>query len=529
MSSGAGGSSLSPDDQGRFRELVRQRAGIEIPDARLGDLEKGVQAALVQSGAASADMLYDWLAEKGPRGLAAFEAMIPAVTINETHFFRNRPQMQALEHEILPELIRSRSDTKRLRIWSAACSSGEEPYSLAILLHRLLRDKPGWDVLIHGTDIDHQALAKAAEGMYGNWSFREVPPDIKEEFFEQTDEHRFALSPEIKRMVTFSRLNLVDDQYPTPETRTDRMDLVICRNVLIYFREETIRRIVDRFHESLVDNGWLVVGHAEPSQEIFHRFAVKNFPGTITYRRTKSAPGPALKPVAVPLEARAATPLLRVERKPVEPRKPVKPAGRPARRVLAPHELAAKLKPKATPAPRKEVPAPPRPALASSAWNQDIDKLMQEGRTDDAVKKLEESIARTPMEPRPYYELAKLHASRLRWEQAEKLIDESLKLGPLAPESHYLRGLIVQELGRLDEAAEAFRRSAFLDQNFVLAHFASAGLFTRIGHRVRAQKALETTVQLLEGRPPAELVPEGDGLTVERLLDLATLQRQLVA
>ena len=521
MSGGAG--ALSPEDQGRFRELVRQRAGIEIPDARLGDLEKGVQAALEQSGATSPEMLYDLLAEKGPRGIAAFEALIPAVTINETHFFRNRPQMQALEKEILPDLIRTHSDSKRLRIWSAACSSGEEPYSLAILLDRLLRDKPGWDVLIHGTDIDQFALQKAAEGMYGNWSFREVPPDVKEEYFEQTDEHRYALSPRIKSMVKFSRLNLVDDRYPTPETQTDRMDLVICRNVLIYFREETIRRIVDRFHESLVEGGWLVVGHAEPSQEIFHRFAVKNFPGTITYRRTKAA-APAPVPVLKPIVARPVEVQRRPERKPVEPRKPLKPAGRPTAR-----DLAAKLKPKAAPAARRDVPAPPRPALASSAWNSDIEKLMQEGRADDAVKKLEESIARTPMEPRPYYELAKLHASRLRWEEAEKLIDESLKLGPLAPESHYLRGLIVQELGRFEEAAEAFRRSAFLDQNFVLAHFASAGLFTRLGQNARAQKSLETTVQLLAGRPAGELVPEGDGLTVERLLDLATLQRQLVA
>jgi chemotaxis protein methyltransferase CheR len=514
MSGGAG--PLSPQDQGRFRELVRQRAGIEIPDARLTDLEKGVRAALEQSGASSHDMLYDLLAEKGPRGIAAFEAMIPAVTINETHFFRNRPQMEALRNEILPELIRSRRDSKRLRIWSAACSSGEEPYSLAILLDRLLRGESGWDVLIHGTDIDHQALAKAHEGMYGNWSFREVPQDVKDEYFEQTDEHRYALSPRIKSMVKFSRLNLVDDLYPSAETVTDRMDLVICRNVLIYFREETIRRIVDRFHESLVDSGWLVVGHAEPSQEIFHRFSVKNFPGTITYRKTKAAiAAPAPKPVLKPIETRPLP-------------KPVPRVERPAVRKPVTNPFAPK--PKPNPVIRKPAatPAPPRPALASSAWNSNVDKLMQEGRADDAVKTLEESIARTPMEPRPYYELAKLHASRLRWEPALKLIDESITLGPLAPESHYLRGLIKQELGSLDEASEAFRRSAFLDQNFVLAHFASAGLFARLGQTGRAQKALETTMQLLAGRAPGDLVPEGDGLTVERLLDLATLQQQLV-
>src|SRR5437764_14317699 len=149
------------------------------------------------------------------------------------------------------------------------------------------------------------ALEKAHAGLYGNWSFREVPQDVKGEYFTRLDEHRFELAPKIRRMVKFSRLNLVDDRYPAPENVTDRMDLVVCRNVLIYFREETIQRIVDRFHESLVDGGWLVVGHAEPSQEIFGRFAVRNCPGTITDRKTKAGatapapkPGPASQPGA---------------------------------------------------------------------------------------------------------------------------------------------------------------------------------------------------------------------------------------
>jgi chemotaxis protein methyltransferase CheR len=515
MTSGAG--SLSPQDQGRFRELVRQRAGIEIPDARLGDLAKGVHAAMQATGAADPGALYELLAEKGPRGALAFEAMIPAVTINETHFFRNRPQMQALQSEILPELIKKRSNSKRLRIWSAACSSGEEPYSLAILLHRLLRGQSGWDILIHGTDIDHLALAKAAEGVYGNWSFREVPPDVKEEYFERTDEHRYLLAPDIRRMVKFSRLNLVDDLYPTAESQTDRMDLVICRNVLIYFREEAIRRIVDRFHQSLVDDGWLVVGHAEPSQEIFHQFEVKNFPGTITYRKAEKAASAtpaatASRPVARPAP----------ERKPLAERKPA-PAGKPLperKPALAPRKPAERRAPEPTPVPARR---------ATARSNDEVAALIMSGRLDDAAKTLEKAIKATPRDPQPHYELAKLHASRLRWDQAEKCIDASIQVGQLAPEAHYLRGLILQELGRHEEAAEAMRRSAFLDPSFVLAHFASVALFSRLGQPARAQKALETTISLLESRPPNELVAHGDGITVERLLDLATLQRQLVA
>ena len=329
MSDRAGAFTLSPADFDRYRGLVRLRAGIEIPDARKQDLEKGIQAALEVTGSSDVNGLYDLLAEKGPRGAAAFEAMVPAITINETHFFRNRPQMNALRDEILPTLIEARRETRKLRIWSAACSSGEEPYSLAMLIDRLLPDRDKWDVLIHGTDIDHLALAKAHQGLYGNWSFREVPHDIKEEYFTRVDEHRFELAPKIRRMVRFSRVNLVDDHYPSPESGTDRMDLIVCRNVLIYFREEAIQRIVDRFHESLVDGGWLVVGHAEPSQEIFHRFQVSNFPGTIVYRRTRE--GQQGKPIVPKLPETIArtTPAPRRERQPVK--KPVKAEAKPQR------------------------------------------------------------------------------------------------------------------------------------------------------------------------------------------------------
>ena len=518
------------------------RAGIEIPDARLGDLEKGVQAAIQATGAGSPGDLYELLAEKGPRGTLAFEAMIPAVTINETHFFRNRPQMQALESEILPQLIKARADSRRLRIWSAACSSGEEPYSVAMLLHRLLRGQSGWDVLIHGTDIDQQALAKAADGVYGNWSFREVPPDVKQEYFTQTEEHRYLLSPEIKRMVKFTRLNLVDDLYPTAESQTDRMDLVICRNVLIYFREEAIRRIVGRFHDSLVDNGWLVVGHAEPSQEIFHQFHVKNFPGTITYRKgDKAASAPAT-------ETRRATPVRAADAPPAAERRPV-PERREAPAPRSREDVPRKLRPavrergagSAKPAPaglrrpahaasRKSAFAAQAPTgQASAPADTEIERLIQSGRLDDAAKYLGEAIKAAPKDPRPRYELAKLHANRLRWDEAEKCIDAAIKVGQLAPEAYYLRGLILQELGRPEEAVESLRNSAFLDHSFVLAHFASVGLLARLGQTARAQKALETTIELLEQRSPDEVVPHGDGITVSRLLDLATLQRQLVA
>ncbi len=502
MSKGAGEVTLSPTDFDRYRAIVRQRAGIEIPDARKTDLEKGVLAALELTGASDPGTLYELLAEKGPRGTAAFEAMVPSITINETHFFRNRPQMKALETEILPQLIEASRETRRLRIWSAACSSGEEPYSLAILIDRLLPDRDNWDVLIHGTDIDPMALQKAHTGLYGNWSFREVPQDVKEEYFTKADEHRFELSPKIRRMVRFSRLNLVDDPYPSPETVTDRMDLVVCRNVLIYFREEAIQRIVDRFHDSLVDGGWLVVGHAEPSQEIFHRYQVANYPGTIVYRKSRNA----------------------------QQGKPVEPLKRPEPAVRSPQSAVPKpAVNKPLPTPWKPLPGPRRPSPARASVRtlrpvggkqaagpvpkggpaDEAFALFESGRSGEAINKLGELAAGSPKDNRAPYLLAKIFASKVRFAEAEKWIDVAIANRELAPEAHYLRGIVLQEQGRLDDALEAFRRSVFLDHTFALGHFAAAGVFGRTGQAARAQKSLATVAELLDGKPADHAAARG--------------------
>jgi chemotaxis protein methyltransferase CheR len=506
MTNGAGEPTLSPVEFDRYRAIVRHRSGIEIPDSRKPELERGVAAALEQSGAASPEALYELLAEKGPRGTAAFDAMVPALTINETHFFRNRPQMQALETEILPQLIEARRHTRRLRIWSAACSTGEEPYSLAILLDRLLPERDRWDVLIHGTDIDPTALAKARTGEYGNWSFREVPAGIKESYFTQLDEHRHELDPRIRRMVRFSRLNLVDDSYPAPENLTDRMDLVLCRNVLIYFREEVTQRIVDRLHESLVDEGWLVVGHAEPSQEIFHRYQVLNYPGTIVYRRSSNrAQG---KPVGVPVLR--TPPVVR----------PQATGHRPQGGIQEP----APVRP-LRPVGGKQVAGPPAPPNAV----EEAFALFESGASGEAINRLEQLAAESPRDARAPYLLAKIFASKVRFPEAEKWIDLAIANRELAPEAHYLRGIVLQEQGRLEDALEAFRRSLFLDQTFALGHFAAAGVFARTGQTARARKSLATVAELLEGKPADMLLPEGDGLTVGRLMELVALQQELVA
>jgi tetratricopeptide (TPR) repeat protein len=155
--------------------------------------------------------------------------------------------------------------------------------------------------------------------------------------------------------------------------------------------------------------------------------------------------------------------------------------------------------------------------------------LFESGRSGEAINRLEELAAASPRDYRAPYLLAKIFASKVRFPEAEKWIDIALANRELAPEAHYLRGLALQEQGRLQEALEAYRRSVFLDHTFALGHFASAGVFGRTGQPERARKSLATVAELLAGKPAEMPLPEGDGLTVGRLMELVTLQRQLVA
>jgi chemotaxis protein methyltransferase CheR len=172
-------------DLDRFQDLVREVSGLELPAARRPDLRRAVERSLAATGLADADALHRHL--RGAAGRAALEAFVGDLTVGETHFFRNRPQFEALERHILPEIIERRRATRRLRLWSAACSTGEEPYSLAMLVDRLLPDRSGWDVRILATDINRAALERARRGRYGAWSFREVPAEVASSFFVRRD------------------------------------------------------------------------------------------------------------------------------------------------------------------------------------------------------------------------------------------------------------------------------------------------------------------------------------------------------
>jgi chemotaxis protein methyltransferase CheR len=257
---------VEPRDVVRFREMILARTGMAFPDKRNPDLERAIRRATAEAGLPTASALYD-LVVRTPGVSVTFDGLASALNVSETHFFRDQGQVEELRSSILPEVVARRREDRRLRIWSAGCSTGEEPYTLAILLRQLISDL-SWDVVILATDINGASLARARRGVYREWSFRGIPATkVSPDFLRRGD--LFEVVPAIRRMVTFARLNLAEPVYPSVATNTYGMDLILCRNVLLYFDRAQAHAVVARLRSSLDDAGRLIVSRVDSSLPIF--------------------------------------------------------------------------------------------------------------------------------------------------------------------------------------------------------------------------------------------------------------------
>ncbi len=269
----------------RVSDFVADAMGLHFPPERLPDLQRGLAAAAAELGLDDAAACADWILTAAP-SRDDLRVLASHLTIGETYFFRDEKLFDRLANTVIPELVRAREQQhgdRRLRLWSAGCCTGEEAYSLAILLHRMIPDLARWYVSILATDINLRFLRTATTGVYGEWSFRNTSVGLKERWFRPTSSGKYALVPEVKRLVTFVPSNLVDDTFPALATNTNAMDLILCRNVLMYFTPVQARKVVARLHRTLVDGGILAVSPSEVSRDLFAQFTARDFPGVTLY------------------------------------------------------------------------------------------------------------------------------------------------------------------------------------------------------------------------------------------------------
>lgn len=248
--------------EAQFIQLIWQRLGIKTPPKNK-ELQKIVLSAC-QKFACKPDTYLEMLTtckDSSP----VLEHLVTGITIGETYFFRDQRQMHFLRFILLPRIIQKKREQKNLslRIWSAGCASGEEIYTMAMMLHELLPDFSHWILNLLGTDINTQSLQKARLAHYNEWSMRSISNYHKEQYLTESNKH-YVLSEKIKDCVNFMYLNLNDNTYPSLLNGTNSQDLILCRNVLIYFNHESIRQVMKKLNLSLSEEGYLILGASDP-------------------------------------------------------------------------------------------------------------------------------------------------------------------------------------------------------------------------------------------------------------------------
>jgi chemotaxis protein methyltransferase CheR len=357
-------------------------------------------------------------------GPVEMDALIAEITIGESYFFRHREHFDALRDIVLPKLISQRSATRRLRIWCAGCADGAEPYSLSILLRRdLAYLLAGWELSILGTDINRRCLAVAHEGRFEEWSFRATPPDVRRVCFQEAGKH-WTIAPDYRTGVSFRFHNLVEDGFPPPGADFTPFDLIVCRNVMIYFDPERMQRVIGQLHECLAPGAWLLVGPSEPNMTHFRSFRAVNAPGVTLYQRLDPPIEEEARTIATPAVVSPA-------RERMEAIAPGLTSAAPA--ILAPVESGKHT-----------------PTL------DDLRRSADRGDWDQAARYGTELLRSDSLNPAVHFHYALVMEQMGNEAEMERALRRAIYLDRQAPLAHYHLGLLLQSHRELGAAIRCF-------------------------------------------------------------------------
>ena len=283
----AGRIELTDEEFRLLASFIYDHAGLYFDDASRFLLESRLQNRLKEHHFDSFLKYYHYLLYHQDR-VEELKVMIDIVTTNETYFYREKNQLDAFAEEILPELAERNAKKKRLRIWSAGCSTGEEPYTLGILCSESgLFDGP-WEVDIIGTDISQRVLTTARKAVFSQSSFRATEENKLNRYFSRNDDGKYALDDTIRNMVHFGHLNLMDEKMMG---LIRECDIIMCRNVIIYFDKNAKAKAVNSFFRKLVPGGYLLLGHSESLMNITTVFKLKHLTRVMVYQKPGEAQG----------------------------------------------------------------------------------------------------------------------------------------------------------------------------------------------------------------------------------------------
>lgn len=462
------------DGESKLIELIGKRTGLQV---RAKDRAGVLKALQERCKARRAHGFEEYRALlEGPDSQAEWNALLPDLTNGESYFLRDEGQIELLRSHLLPELIHRHERDKTLRLWSAGCSTGEEPYSFAMLLDALLPSRNGWNISILGTDINEAALTRARRAIYGEWAFRGMNEEMRRRYFRPVA-GGYEFSPKLRQMVSFAFYNLRaegPDTRPTPpQSKLQDMDLIVCRNVLIYLRPEAVGHALSQFTQSLRAGGYLLTGHAELAHHDPSPLQARVLPGSIAYQRPLAPPKPAL----------------------VAPPKTVPPLPKAAPRL------------KITTVPNEIKPAKPAP---------------------DAVP------AAKPIAGAELCRQAREHADSGRYDAAIGCCIAATEAEPTFAEAYFVWAQVAQEQKQPDEAKRLFKKVIYLAPEHIEAYLELGALYASATDATRARRMRQTALELLRVLPASAPLPSGANRAeliehVEQLLASSAVSTRVAA
>jgi chemotaxis protein methyltransferase CheR len=483
---------LTPEQFERLRDTLAAYGGVYLDSAQQRMLEAGLARRLAATGD---DLERYQRRVTTAGGREELRRLAEQILNHETFFFRNQPHLRALREVLLPEIHRRKPAGEPIRLWSAGCATGEEPYSLAIAAFEAL-GRTGRTFEVYGTDLSETALAKARAGFYRGRSLNNVAPELLERFF-RPHQDGYQVSETLRGVVQFAQLNLLE---PFPEF-VRGCDAIFCQNVTIYFRAEARRELIGRFYEWLPPGGLLFLGFSETLWNVFDHFRTRQVAGAYVYCKEPSDAARRPEGMRLAPPRRRAIPAADA-RKHAAGQRPRMTAGVPAER--------------GAPAPRSADSQSDAGILASSR------ALLDEGRVAEALELLRAIPPKSPIAAQALTLVAQAHADRGNLEQAVAEVRRAIEIEALNDEAYLLLGVIYGRQGEWLAAARELERARYLQPEAPLVSFHLADAYRHTGRAELAAREYRSALRKLAHHPPERLL---GGVAVSWLRE--TCERQL--
>jgi chemotaxis protein methyltransferase CheR len=510
---------LNAELQQYFIRLIAEQTGLEIKAHDRASLSTKLLLRMRALKLSSPELYYQLLDAKTMESYQEWQNLIALLTNPESYFFRDQYQFNLLRNQIFPALIQRKQANKTIRICSAGCSTGEEPYSLAILLQELIPDLEQWKLTILGVDINSVFLEKAKAGVYRSWSLRRLDPAIQQRYFRVVNDD-YHIDPRIKQLLKFQTLNLVSDPFPQLSSEMREMDLILCRNVFIYFEESAIAKVLDKFYHTLQPLGYLLTGHAELHAQNLSRFQTQVFPESLVYQRPErqiEVAADSTQPELMPIESIGSSYtsinsfLEENKIKTNNRREKVLIKDQPQKKIGLQSNCKDLI---GSESPETQAASP----LTEKALLQRAEILLQQNAYNLALEQVNKALAQNSGNAYPYYLTAQIFAKIHDYEKAVYYCQQSLEIDAFSVFPYYLLANIAEQQGDLVEAKRLLKKIIYLDSYFVAAYFKLRNIYQQEGDEKRSVKMQQAIVNILTQLPSTMQIPELDNLTVGELI-----------